>query len=414
MDYITATESAIHHGRLSLGAAADLRHQVSVSLRNFKPPTQNLTKGEKEAVERLGKDKSITLLPADKGRMIVVMDTEEYNEKRAVMLSDTNTYEVLKRDPTNRYRDLVISKLKDLKTTGVITEKQYFKLYPSGAQPPTFYGLPKVHKKDYPLRPITSSRGTVMYPVAKHVAGILRPLVGKTEHHVKNIQDFVSKIKDRKLEEGWTITSGDVVSLYTCIPIDGAISAVRELLEKDSELHTRTGMSVHQICDLVEMCLSCSYFLCDGKFYKQKHGCAMGSPLSPIVVNIYMERFEQLALRTYQGIPPNLWVRYVDDTYIELMEVEEDPFFEHINTVDPNIKFTKEPLNEQKRLAFLDAGVSVKLDGAFGVTVYRKPTHTNQYLLFDSHHPLDHKLGVVRTLFHRANTVVTDQDDRET
>ena len=58
--------------------------------------------------------------------------------------------------------------------------------------------------------------------------------------------------------------------------------------------------------------------------------------------------------------------------------------------------------------------MSVKLDGAFGVTVYRKPTHTNQYLLFDSHHPLDHKLGVVRTLFHRANTVVTDQDDRET
>ena len=166
-------------------------------------------------------------------------------------------------------------------------------------------------------------------------------------------------------------------------------------------------MSVNQICELVEMCLSCSYFLCDGKYYKQKHGCAMGSPLSPIVVNIYTERFEQLALRTYQGIPPGLWVRYVDDTFLEIKEDEQDPFFSHVNTVDKHIKFTRDGLVDRK-LAFLDAGVSVKSEGTFGITVYRKPTHTNQYLLFDSHHPLDYKLGVVRTLFHRANTVVTD------
>ena len=244
------------------------------------------------------------------------------------------------------------------------------------------------------------------------MAGILSPIVGRTEHHVKNIQDFVSKVKDRKLEEGWTIVSYDVVSLFTCIPIEGAVSAVRELLEKDTELHTRTAMSVNQICRLVEMCLSCSYFLCDGKYYKQKHGCAMGSPLSPIVVNIYMERFEQLALRTYQGIPPALWVRYVDDTYLEIKTDELEPFFAHANSVDKHIQFTQDGMIDRK-LAFLDAGVSVKDEGTFGITVYRKPTHTNQYLLFDSHHPLDHKLGVVRTLFHRANTVVTSPEDRE-
>ena len=172
-------------------------------------------------------------------------------------------------------------------------------------------------------------------------------------------------------------------------------------------------MSVNQICRLVEMCLSCSYFLCDGKYYKQKHGCAMGSPLSPIVVNIYMERFEQLALRTYQGIPPALWVRYVDDTYLEIKIDEQEPFFAHANSVDKHIQFTKDGMIDRK-LAFLDAAVSVKDGGTFGITVYRKPTHTNQYLLFDSHHPLDHKLGVVRTLFHRANTVVTSPEDRET
>ena len=138
----------------------------------------------------------------------------------------------------------------------------------------------------------------------------------------------------------------------------------------------------------------------------------MGSPLSPIVVNIYMERFEKLALRAYSGISPSKWLRYVDDTFVKILISELEAFFNHINSVDPNIKFTLDRLKEMK-LAFLDAGIHVKDNGSLGVTVYRKPTHTDQYLLFDSHHPLDHKLGVVRTLFHRADTVVTDLEDRK-
>ena len=78
VEYITATESAIYHGKLPAGVASGLREDVSLTLRNFKPPKEeNLTKGEKEALETLSKDKSIMLLPADKGSMMVVMDTDE-------------------------------------------------------------------------------------------------------------------------------------------------------------------------------------------------------------------------------------------------------------------------------------------------------------------------------------------------
>ena len=54
-----------------------------------------------------------------------------------------------------------------------------------------------------------------------------------------------------------------------------------------------------------------------------------------------------------------------------------------------------------------------KEDGLVKLLVYRKPTHTDQYLKFDSHHPLSHKLSVVRTLVHRCFSVVTDKEDQK-
>ena len=47
------------------------------------------------------------------------------------------------------------------------------------------------------------------------------------------------------------------------------------------------------------------------------------------------------------------------------------------------------------------------------ISIYRKPTHTDQYLHFDSHHPISHKLSVIRTLFHRADVAVTDPKEKE-
>ena len=137
----------------------------------------------------------------------------------------------------------------------------------------------------------------------------------------------------------------------------------------------------------------------------------MGSPISPITVNLYMERFETTALNSYHGVPPSCWYRYVDDTWCQLKKSESDPFFEFINEVDPNIKFTKEEVKDQK-LAFLDSLVTIRENGSLSTSVYRKPTHTDQYLLFTSHHPIEHKLGVVRTLNYRADVNITEEEEK--
>ncbi|KAI8516405.1 hypothetical protein Bbelb_049860 [Branchiostoma belcheri] len=132
----------------------------------------------------------------------------------------------------------------------------------------------------------------------------------------------------------------------------------------------------------------------------------MGSPVSPIVVNLYMEKFENKALSTFNDTPPANWFRYVDDTWCRLKKRVAADFFDHINQIDDNIKFTQEPSHDNM-LPFLDTKTIVEEDGNLCFEVYRKPTHTDQYLAFDSHHPLEHKLAVIKTLFHRADNIVT-------
>ena len=90
----------------------------------------------------------------------------------------------------------------------------------------------------------------------------------------------------------------DVKALITSVPIECAINTIKKLLEDDTELHKRTSLSVKNIIRLMEYCLTSTYFIFQGRFYQQQEGAAMGSLLSPIVANLYMEQFENLAINT--------------------------------------------------------------------------------------------------------------------
>ena len=176
-------------------------------------------------------------------------------------------------------------------------------MYPTGCVPPKFYGLPKIHKTGNPLRPIISSSGSVTYVVVKVISKVLKPLVGKSPHHIQNTGDFVSKAKRLTLQIGECLSSHDVTSLFTSVPIDPALNLIKDLLEKDEKVNDRTVLSVQNIMELLGFCLNNTYFSFQNKFYEQVEGVAMGSPVSPIVANLYMEYFEEKVL-TSAANPP--------------------------------------------------------------------------------------------------------------
>ena len=133
----------------------------------------------------------------------------------------------------------------------------------------------------------------------------------------------------------------------------------------------------------------------------------MGSSISPIVANLFMEDFEQKAISTAPH-PPYFCKRYVDDTFTILESSHRRAFLDHINSIDQHIQFTCEEQREDGSLPFLDVLVLPKEDGSLNSTVFRKATHTDLYLQWDSHHTLPSKYSVVCTLLHRANTICSE------
>ena len=212
----------------------------------------------------------------------------------------------------------------------------------------------------------------------------------------------MEQVKHITLAPGECLSSYDVSALFTSV--DPAFNIIKDLLEKDHTLKERTVMEVSDIILQLEFCLKNTYFSFQDQFYEQVEGAAMGSPVRPIVSNIYMEYLEQKDLST-APTPPRFWCRYVDDTFVIHKEVNKQGFLQHINSVDPAIKFTVEDNKEDGSIPFLDTIVKPEADGTLSFTVHRKPTHTDQYLQWDSHHHLSAKFSVIHTLSHRASTV---------
>ena len=240
--------------------------------------------------------------------------------------------------------------------------------------------------------------------MARELAKIIKPLMGCSHHHVHNPTQFAEEMKRTKIEQGECITSYDVTALFTSIPVPSVLDIIRSKLEHDAYLSNRTSMSADNIIELLSFCLNNTYFVFQEEFYEQTRGAAMGSPISPIVANIFMEVFETKAIETAVH-PPRIWKRYVDDTFVLQDQAHKEEFLQHINTVDPSIKFTVEDAKEDSSIPFLDTIIRQEADGTFTIGVYRKPTHTALYLPWDSNHNVAAKYSVINTLSHRALTI---------
>ena len=369
--------AALQAGELNGVDCSCLYHDVNRILNSYtnKPIHTNITKAKHLALENCRENKDCNIVTAD-----IVMDKTEYITKCEALLQDNSVYQHLSKDTSPTIHKELIKILQDYKNKNFISETDYTLVRPHGSisSAARFCGLLKIHKNNMPMCPIVSACGAVADNTAKFMTKILQNYCGKTSSFVNDSTDFIKKTQHISINpEEETLVSFDVSDLFTNIPVPVALQVINSKISTCTNFTNVCKIPTEKFIKLLEFTLTNCILCFNKKFYKQLQSAAMGSPISPVIANIYMEHFEPLAIPT----SPTLikWCfRYVDDIHSATRKDQVNKLQEYLSSINPPIKFTTE-LPGMNWLPFLDT-LTKLTPNSIESTVYRKPTQTYRYL----------------------------------
>ena len=268
----------------------------------------------------MSSNSNLVITKPDKGKGTVILNKPDYVNKMNNVLSDQSKFECIGSptfQPIFKVEDRINRYLKSLKDDNIINEHTYSSLYASGSSYGILYGLPKVHKEGIPLRPILASYNTPSYKLAKYLVPLLQPF-SENEFTLSNSTTFVKDIVAQDLD--LYMVSLDVESLFTNVPLQATIQIVLNKIFNEPGFIYH-GFNRDQFEKLLKLAVQDTDFLFNDKHYKQIDGVAMGSPLGPVLANIFMCYLEDdLFNQCSPTFRPVYYKRYVDDTFHSLSE----------------------------------------------------------------------------------------------
>ena len=340
---------------------------------------------------------NLLVLKSDKGNTTVLVSKDFYNMEVMKMLNDETTYTVSRFEYTCTFERRSNSIVSNMVKKQQISEQMGKHLKTYNSIVPRAYAPPKIHKETLSWRIIVSSINGPTYKLSSFLANILSKIVGKSPYHTVDSWQFCKEIRNIHLPyESLRLVSLDVVSLFTNVPVDLAIQVLHH---RWTEIEQHTKIDRDGFLQAVKFVLESNIFLFNGVFYKQVFGTAMGSPISPVIANIVMERLEMISLSKVP-FQPILYKRYVDDiiTCINLEDLQT--FLDTFNSFHNRLQFTYE-IEEDSCLNFLDTWV-IRSNNKLITNWYHKPSWSGRYINFISAHPMQHKVGLIKGLIDRA------------
>ena len=389
----------------SMVQCRDELQYLSTKVSSSKPDMSSfsLSKQHLQSLNDLRHNTNIVISRPDKGRATVVMDKVDYVTKMMLLLSDETKFlrlgPVTEYDRTIKIETEICHHLKRVMELNEISENEFNILKPIGSSRPRMYGLPKIHKAGCPLRPILSMSGSPQYSVSRWLCSLLQPVVSLYGTRcVRDSFHFLDELNDASVPPNGFLCSFDVVSLFTNVPLVETIDICCDVLYHMCDIRP-PSLSEKSFRRLMLMVTSGVEFSFDGVMFRQIDGVAMGSPLGPVLANIFVGFCES---RISDVEYPPLYCRFVDDCWAYF--ADEDcalEFKRKLDNLHPSLKFTCE-FEQNASLPFLDVLVERVVDGGFITSVYRKPTFTGMCLQFDSFCPVKYKIGLIRCLVNRA------------
>ena len=276
-------------------------------------------------------------------------------------------------------------------------------LSPKSSRLAHLYGLPKTHKAKLSMRPILSATGTYNFNLAKWLEEKLKPL-SVNEYTITDVFEFADEIRSNPMNEEDILVSYDVTALFTNVPLSETIDILVDKAFTNDWFNQTYDLNLEkeELTQLLEVATTNQLFQFDGQLYEQTDGVAMGSPLGPLMANVFMCHLEDKLAR--DGMVPSLYKRYVDDTLARMPNTDAAAdFLSTLNGLHPSLKFTME-LPSENTIPFI--GIQIIKNGTeLETRVYRKPTNTGLLLHFQSHVVKRYKTGLLKTMSHRAHAL---------
>jgi hypothetical protein len=377
--------------------ADNLRKNI---LTTSKPPLNNITTSSVHHLIETVKSKNLVISKSDKGNSIVIMDRIDYVDKCNNFISG-NDFQLLHKDPTSSFQkkthDVIHS------CNGLFSTKEKSWLLQKNPLPPRLYGLIKLHKDNFPIRPVISSTSSPTHKLAAKLNHLIKDYTKFTpKYGIKNSLDLIERLKDLKVPLNAKLISFDVNSLFTKVPKNDVPPTIRDHLLNNQV----NPVIIEEILELTNTCLNQNYFLFNNDYFQQLDGLAMGSPLSPLLAEMFMDEFESNLFNSGHDLTKHVhyWHRYVDDVLCcwtgTTRQLEH--FFTYINSRNNNIKFTMELGN--KSINYLDLNIQL-IEGKHVFDIYRKPTSTDVIIPADSCHPPQHKTAAFHSLINRLTKI---------
>jgi hypothetical protein len=377
---------------------------------------QNISSKERQALDTLKMDTNILIQKADKGGSITIINTTDYVTKINTMLSDIITYTPVKAVNLTKAKQEANDVIKLLYRNNFIKKQQKKHLVKCIPKMPILYGLPKIHKKDWPLRPIVSQISSPSYKLNKLLDYLLTTAEKEIPNLLQDTTQFLRIIHNTPpVSSNILLFTIDVTSLYTVLPHTMIMDYVIEMYKETLPNWNKYTPDIKPIpCDIlshiISIVLKQTFFSFNSNMYTQNYGITMGAPSSVKLANITLFKHLEKTLQRFTGNTPYLQLRLIDDIFglYNGTEDELQAWVNFLNNSHPSIKFTVEISTTQ--LPFLDT--LVYLDNNIVKTkLYKKPTDNKQYLLFNSEHPFHVKKSIPYAQAIRYKRIIADNEE---
>lgn len=347
--------------------------------------------------------KPVYYLKADKGNRIVIMDRDDY-DRQVVNKIKNGAYKELRMNPLPDSIKRVERAIGEC--TKVIGEDNN-KVKVSNPSLPRIRCLPKIHKEGEEMREIIAATNAPTVKLASWLLQKFKDMGRVSSRTVSNRTEAIKMIQQAgRIDKDEVLVSFDIRALYPSIPVRETMKQLEEWLIKQKDSISWKYL-VKEYMRLTWVCVSENQFTFRGKFYKSTDGLAMGNPLSGFLSEIFLGKMEDELQK--EGLLPRLWIRYVDDVFAICDKEELEATLRELNGRHKNIKFTME-VEDEGKLPFLDLIIKRK-DESLQFEIYRKPTHTQRFILSNSNHHIGQKMAAFNSMIHRLISIpMSDQD----